>query len=108
MPAEHHDLILLVATRNLSDYVVRRGSFREKFVSNVELESHRRALAQYPDDAAEIFVAQNNRRQCLFRIRVFITERSYLSVLATRVVDPDLRFACDEELVELVPDLPEG
>src|SRR5688572_3903421 len=77
VPAEHHDLVRLIATRDLRDDVVRRRTFREKFISNVELESDGCALAQHSCDTSKIFVSQDNGRRSLFRIGILIAERAY-------------------------------
>ena len=44
MPAEHHDLVLLVTAWNLADRVIGCSPFRILFVLNVDFQGHRRAV----------------------------------------------------------------
>ena len=100
MAAEHHDLVLLVAARNLRDGVVGRTAFRIRPVDDVELELHRHAVGEDAGDAPVVLIAHHDGRQRLRHVVRAVLLRDDLPVLARRVVHTDARAARDEKLVD--------
>src|SRR5690606_18770092 len=107
MSAQHDHFISLVGARDLADRVVRDPSLGIDLIADIKLQLDLPSAFQQAHDAAEVLISHHDGWNILCRI-VSVCEGSDLTVLAARVVDPDLTSARKEKRVYLFVDLCEA
>jgi hypothetical protein len=87
VPAEHHDFIGFIGSRDLAHHVIAGLPFRILAVDDVEFDLDVFAIGQQPFDPAEIFITHHYGRQHLRRVVFAILKGPHQAVLHARVVD---------------------
>ena len=105
MAAEHHDLVGLVAARDLGDDVVARSSLRVRPVDDVEFELDGTLVVEQAPDPPVVLVPHDDDRRRLGLVEGTVVERADLTVVSSGIGDPDEDAVCHEKRVELFVEL---